>query len=190
MRVTETKLPGVLVIEPEAACDERGDFFESWSAARYEAAGVHGIFVQDNVSRSRAGVLRGLHLQHPHGQAKLVSALEGAVFDVAVDVRVGSPAFGRWVGVELSAENRRQLFIPEGFAHGFLVLSERATFGYKCSDYYARTSELSIRWDDPALAIKWPAKPKLVSPKDATAPRLAEVPRERLPAYPQADAEP
>jgi dTDP-4-dehydrorhamnose 3,5-epimerase len=183
MRVIETGLPGVLLIEPTTVTDSRGEFFESWSAERYEAAGVPAGFVQDNVSRSARGVLRGMHMQHPRAQAKLVSVLEGRVFDVSVDLRVGSPTFGRWVGVDLSAENHRQLYIPEGFAHGFLVLSEYATFAYKCSDYYARECEIAVRWDDPALGIRWPAEPAVVSAKDAAAPLLAEIAPERLPQY-------
>jgi dTDP-4-dehydrorhamnose 3,5-epimerase len=136
MNVTPTRLAEVLVVEPRVFRDARGAFFETWAAARYAKAGIPGPFVQDNISRSSRGVLRGLHLQHPHGQGKLVSALDGEVFDVAVDVRTSSPTFGQWVGVTLSRENGRQLWIPAGFAHGFCVLSEEATFHYKCTDAY------------------------------------------------------
>ena len=183
MIVTATPLPGVLVIEPQIFGDSRGYFLETWHEARYREAGIPVSFVQDNVSFSRRGVLRGLHLQHPNGQAKLVTVLEGEVFDVAVDVRVGSPHFGKSASVTLSGDSKRQLFIPQGFAHGFCVTSETALFTYKCSDLYSPAAELGIRYDDPDLAIAWPVAEPTVSPKDAGYPRLRDVDPGRLPKY-------
>lgn len=183
MNVTATRLPGVLLIEPRVFGDARGYFFESWSAARYAEAGVPGPFVQDNISRSRRGILRGLHLQNPHAQGKLVSALEGEVFDVAVDVRAGSPTFGQWVGALLSADNHHQLWVPPGFAHGFCVLSENAVFHYKCTDAYHPECELSVAWDDPAIGIAWPIAEPTLNDKDRSGLRLADIPRDRLPVY-------
>ncbi len=184
MNVQPTTLPEVLVIEPRVFGDARGSFFESWSASRYAEAGIAAAFVQDNISQSRRGVLRGLHLQHPRGQGKLVSVLAGEVFDVAVDVRGGSPRFGRWVGETLTGANRRQLWIPPGFAHGFCVLSDEAVFHYKCTDYYCPEHELTVSWNDPALAIDWPVAAPILNAKDAAAPRLADIPAARLPVYP------
>ncbi|HEX5136638.1 MAG TPA: dTDP-4-dehydrorhamnose 3,5-epimerase [Planctomycetota bacterium] len=181
MNVEATALPGVLKITPEVFADARGCFFESFRAERYRAHGIPAAFAQDSVSESRKGVLRGLHFQWPNAQGKLVYVLEGEVFDVAADVRRSSPTFRRWVGHRLSAENREQLWIPEGFAHGFLVLSERAIFAYKCTAPYDATSEQSIRWDDADLAIKWPADRPLLSAKDAGAPRLRDIAPQRLP---------
>jgi dTDP-4-dehydrorhamnose 3,5-epimerase len=183
MKVSPTALADVLLVEPRVFGDERGSFFESWVEARYAAAGIAGPFVQDNVSRSRRGILRGLHLQHPHAQGKLVSAVAGEVFDVAVDVRRGSPTFGRWVGVELSDRNHRQLWIPPGFAHGFCVTSDEAVVLYKCTDDYHPECELSLRWDDPALAIRWPVEAPTLNEKDRGAPLLAEVAASRLPSW-------
>lgn len=183
MRVEPSALPGVLLIEPKVYGDDRGFFMETWHRERYVEAGIDRPFVQDNLSRSARGVLRGLHLQNPHPQGKLVSVLEGAVFDVAVDVRVGSPHFGEWVGYELSADNHRQLWVPPGFAHGFCVTSDHAMLAYKCTDIYHREGEMSVAWDDPALAIDWPVREPVLSPKDAAAPTLADIERERLPAY-------
>jgi dTDP-4-dehydrorhamnose 3,5-epimerase len=174
MKIEETPLPGVLVIEPRAFGDARGVFFESFHAERYAAAGIAGPFVQDNVSRSTRGTLRGLHFQEPKSQGKLVFVTRGSVFDVAVDVRQGSPHFGKWFGTELSDENHRQLWVPPGFAHGFCVTSEIADFAYKCTDYYAPDCERSIRWDDPDLAIAWPIREPNLSPKDAAAPLLRD----------------
>jgi dTDP-4-dehydrorhamnose 3,5-epimerase len=183
MNVVETRLPGVLLLEPRVFRDDRGWFLEAWSRTRFEAAGVHAVFVQDNLSYSLRGVLRGLHYQHPTGQGKLVSVLRGEVYDVAVDIRVDSPTFGQWAGATLSAENARQMFIPAGFAHGFLVTGQEALFSYKCTAPYAPGEEGSIRWDDPAIGIEWPlTAPPVLSGKDAAAPLLAEVPRERLPS--------
>ncbi|GIZ12457.1 dTDP-4-dehydrorhamnose 3,5-epimerase [Pseudomonas sp. NCCP-436] len=157
MKVLPTELPDVLILEPQVFGDERGFLFESFNARRFsEATGLSREFVQDNHSRSSRGVLRGLHYQLQQPQGKLVRVVTGEVFDVAVDLRRSSPGYGRWVGVHLSAENRRQVWIPEGFAHGFLVLSEHAEFLYKTTDYYAPEHERCIRWDDPQLAIDWP----------------------------------
>jgi dTDP-4-dehydrorhamnose 3,5-epimerase len=183
VKVTPTALPEVLLVEPTVFGDARGYFFESYSARRYAEAGITATFVQDNVSRSRRGVLRGLHYQHPHGQGKLVGVLEGEVFDVAVDVRRGSPTFGRWVGECLSAENKRQLYLPPGFAHGFLVTSEDALFAYKCTDYYHPEAERSIRWDDGRIGIEWPVEGPVVSAKDHVAVTLDAIPAEFLPAF-------
>ena len=187
MNVLPTRLPGVLLLEPRVFGDARGFFMETYQAARYHDAGIPRPFVQDNLSLSAGGVLRGLHLQEPHPQGKLVYVLEGEVFDVAVDLRRGSPHFGRWVGEFLSAENKRQLWIPEGFAHGFCVTSERALFCYKCTDYYHPESELTIRWDDPDLGIAWPIDAVRLSGRDAGAARLAEIDSSLLPRYPDAD---
>jgi dTDP-4-dehydrorhamnose 3,5-epimerase len=183
VKVTETPLPGVLRVEPVVFGDARGFFMESYSAQRYAEAGIAEPFVQDNVSRSARGVLRGLHYQHPHGQAKLVQVLLGEVFDVAVDIRVDSPTFGKWVGQHLSGENRRQLFIPAGFAHGFLVTSDEVLFHYKCTDYYRPEADRVVRWDDPAIGIEWPTRDVVLSAKDRDAPLLAAVARDELPVY-------
>jgi dTDP-4-dehydrorhamnose 3,5-epimerase len=179
-------IPEVLRVEPKVFGDARGYFFESYSAERYAAAGIGGPFVQDNLSRSRRGVLRGLHFQQPHAQGKLVSVVRGAVFDVAVDVRVGSPTFGRWVGEVLSEENHCQLWVPPGFAHGFLVVSDEAVFSYKCSEYYRPETERSVRWDDPAIGIEWPSLDGTaveLSAKDRAAPALAAIAPTLLPAF-------
>lgn len=183
MKVVPTALPEVVRIEPDVFRDARGGFVESFAARRYAEAGLRVDFVQDNVSTSRRNALRGLHLQHPHDQAKLVHVVEGEILDIAVDVRVGSPRFGRWVGATLSGDNCHQLFIPEGFAHGFCVLSERAVVSYKCSDYYVPGCELAIRWNDPELAIDWPIEDPSLSDKDGRAPVLAAIERARLPRY-------
>jgi dTDP-4-dehydrorhamnose 3,5-epimerase len=156
MNVLKTAIDGVLIIEPKKFGDARGYFLESFSQKRYEEAGIKGPFVQDNLSFSRRGVLRGLHFQDPNPQGKLVSAPLGEVFDVAVDIRKNSSTFGRWVGVMLSAENGRQLWVPPGLAHGFLVVSETALFSYKCTDYYSPTSEHCLLWNDPDIGIEWP----------------------------------
>jgi dTDP-4-dehydrorhamnose 3,5-epimerase len=181
MKVCPTALPEVLLVEPQFFGDSRGGFFECYHATRYRQAGVSTSFVQDNLSYSSRSVLRGLHLQHPRGQAKLVQVLEGAVFDVAVDVRVGSPRFGMWVGEVLSAENHRQLFIPEGFAHGFCVLSDRAIFHYKCSDFYRPDSEVTVIWEDPDIGIEWPVESPILSDKDRRGVRLRSIVSARLP---------
>ncbi|MET0517959.1 MAG: dTDP-4-dehydrorhamnose 3,5-epimerase [Burkholderiaceae bacterium] len=178
MTITPTALPEVLVVEPKVFGDARGFFTESWNEARFnEATGNTLRFVQDNHSRSSRGVLRGLHYQlHPHAQGKLVRCVAGAVFDVAVDMRKSSANFGRWVGVELTAENQKQLWIPPGFAHGFVVVSETADFLYKTTDYYAPQAEGCVRWDDPSIGIRWPelGMAPLLAEKDAQAPLLAD----------------
>jgi len=183
MNVTETQLPGALILEPRVFGDERGFFMETWNQARYAEAGLPERFVQDNLSYSRRGVLRGLHFQNPNPQGKLVYVLQGEVFDVAVDIRRGSPTFGQWAGVTLSAENKRQFWVPEGFAHGFVVTSETALFTYKCTDFYAPKDEGSILWNDPDLAIDWPLRDVELSAKDRVAARLADIPSERLPLW-------
>lgn len=183
MNVVKTDLPEVLILEPKLFGDQRGFFLETYQFGRYAEAGIARAFVQDNLSRSAYGVLRGLHLQNPSTQGKLVSAMRGRVLDVAVDVRVGSPNFGRHVAVELSEENRRQLWVPRGFAHGFAVLSETADFFYKCDDLYSPKDEISVRWDDPAIGIQWGIESPALSAKDAVAPLLADV--KNLPVYGQ-----
>ncbi|MGY3604029.1 MULTISPECIES: dTDP-4-dehydrorhamnose 3,5-epimerase [unclassified Bradyrhizobium] len=183
MNVIQTELPEVLIIEPKLFGDQRGFFVETYQSFRYAEHGIARPFVQDNMSRSSFGVLRGLHLQNPVTQGKLVTALRGKVLDVAVDVRVGSPNFGRHVAVELSEENRRQLWVPRGFAHGFVVLSETADFFYKCDDLYSPKDEVAIRWDDPAIGINWGVEKPSLSAKDAVAPLLADV--KNLPVYGQ-----
>jgi dTDP-4-dehydrorhamnose 3,5-epimerase len=181
LNVIPTEHSEVLIVEPKVFGDDRGFFFESFQAERYAKAGITAPFVQDNLSRSVRGTLRGLHFQDPKAQGKLVSVLRGTVWDVAVDVREGSPHFGKWVGVELSDHNRRQLWVPPGFAHGFCVTSDSADFSYKCTEYYAPEFDAGIAWNDPQLAIPWPVMNPLLSPKDAKLPRLADAPR--LPAY-------
>ncbi|MDO8945978.1 MAG: dTDP-4-dehydrorhamnose 3,5-epimerase [Desulfocapsaceae bacterium] len=175
MKVIETPLAGLLIIEPKVFGDERGFFLETWSRKRYQDMGINVDFVQDNLSFSGRGVLRGLHFQNPQPQGKLVYVLQGEVFDVAVDIRKGSPTFGRWHGAVLSGENKRQFWVPAGFAHGFCVTSDTALFAYKCTELYAPQHEKSIRWDDPALAIDWPINEPQVSDKDRLAPMLADI---------------
>ena len=186
MKVIETSLPGCLVIEPKVFGDDRGWFFESWNRERYARHGIGPDFVQSNLSRSARGVLRGLHYQWPNPQGKLVSVLEGEVYDVAVDIRRGSPNFGQWTAVHLSAENGRQFWIPEGFAHGFVALSEFAQFAYLCTAAYDAAADANVAWNDPDIAIDWPVAEPSVSNKDAAAPRLADVAADRLPDYPGA----
>jgi dTDP-4-dehydrorhamnose 3,5-epimerase len=166
VNVIETDLRGVLIIEPKVFGDDRGFFMETWNKERYAEAGIPTEFVQDNLSFSRKGVLRGLHFQDPNPQGKLVSVLQGEVFDVAVDIRRGSPTFGKWVGVNLSFENKRQLYVPEGFAHGFCVVSESALFSYKCTDWYNSDAEQTLIWNDPNIGVKWPFDNPLLSEKD------------------------
>jgi dTDP-4-dehydrorhamnose 3,5-epimerase len=175
MQVLETSLPGVLLIEPKRFSDERGFFAETFHVERYRQAGLPFPFVQDNWSHSETGVLRGLHLQNPNAQGKLVSVLRGRVLDVAVDVRVGSQTFGRHVAVELSGDNGRQFFVPRGFAHGYAVLSGPAEFLYKCDNNYSKADEIVVRWNDPALAIDWRVREPLLAPRDAGAPLLADI---------------
>ena len=174
MKVVKTEIEGVLILEPRVFADQRGYFFETYLQGRYEQLGIAEPFVQDNLSRSEAGTLRGLHFQEPGGQGKLVQVFEGCVFDVAVDVRKGSPSFGRHVAVELSSDNHLQLWIPPGFAHGFCVLSPSATFFYKCTRSYQPDAERSIVWNDPALGIRWPIERPRLSAKDAQAPLLSQ----------------
>ncbi len=174
MKVTETTLPGLLLIEPEVFGDARGYFLEFFNAERYGRAGIPGPFVQDNLSRSSRGVLRGLHYQNPHQQGKLVTVLDGEVFDVAVDLRARSTTLGRWYGARLSSENKRQLYVPPGFAHGFLVMSDAALFAYKCTEYYRPDCERVLRWNDPDIGIEWPFDPVGMSERDRTAPILRD----------------
>ena len=183
MKVHSTELDGVLIIEPRVFADRRGYFMESYQKQRYREAGIHTEFVQDNISHSVRHTLRGLHYQYPHGQAKLVQVLQGEIYDVAVDIRQGSATFGRWTGVVLSEENRRQFFLPEGFAHGFCVMSATALFMYKCSAYYAPEEEGGICWDDPDLGIPWPVQTPILSQRDSTFPPLSGVAPHRLPVY-------
>lgn len=174
MRVLPTNIREVVLLEPRVLADERGYFLETWSRMRYAEAGIDTAFVQDNLSFSRQGVLRGLHFQNPMAQGKLVSVACGAVFDVAVDIRQGSPTFGEWVGRELSEENHRQMYVPEGFAHGFLVMSETALVSYKCTRPYSPMDERALRWNDPDLGIDWPVVHPVLSVKDAAAPLLRD----------------
>lgn len=183
MKITPTDLPGCLLVEPRVFEDERGYFYESFNADKFAAAGLPAAFVQGNVSSSGQGVLRGLHYQWPRPQGKLVTVLEGEVWDVAVDIRRGSAQFGRWTAVVLSAGNKRHFWIPEGFAHGFVVLSERALFTYCCTATYDAAADAAIRWDDPELAIDWPVSAPALSAKDARAPFLADIDPGRLPTW-------
>jgi dTDP-4-dehydrorhamnose 3,5-epimerase len=183
MKITATRIREVLLIAPQLFGDRRGYFIETYQQQRYAAAGIDATFVQDNISFSQRGILRGLHIQHPHGQAKLVQVLDGEIFDVAVDVRRGSPTFGQWVGVTLSSAEPLQLYIPKGFAHGFCVLSATALFMYKCDDVYTPQCEIGLRWSDPELAIDWPVKSPVLSDRDQAFPALKDIPTERLPVY-------
>ena len=183
MKVSPTSIPDVLIIEPEVFEDTRGFFIETYHQKRYEQFNIDCIFVQDNFSHSVHGILRGLHYQLKHPQAKLVQAIHGAIFDVAVDIRQGSPTFGKWVGAHISDKNRRQIFVPKGFAHGFCVLSKTADILYKCTDFYAPDDEEGILWSDPGIDIDWPVTDPLLSDKDSKYPCLKDVPRENLPKY-------
>jgi len=182
LKITPTKIPEVLIIEPDVYGDARGFFMETWNARRSAQQGLDLKFVQDNHSRSQRGVLRGLHYQLQQPQGKLVWAVTRAVFDVAVDIRRGSPTFGQWVGIELSGANQKQLYVPPGFAHGFCVLSESADFLYKCTDYYAPEYEHGIMWSDPDLNIHWPDMDFKISEKDSNNATLREM-QEHLPTY-------
>ena len=182
MRVEPSALSEVLIIDPDVHVDGRGFFIESYHADRYRRHGIEGPFVQDNHSRSLARTLRGLHLQLQHPQGKLIRVIEGEIFDVAVDVRRGSPTFGRWVGINLSAENFKQCYVPEGFAHGFCVLSEIAQVEYKCTDVYDPSSEIGIMWNDPTVGIAWPVAQPILSSRDGRHPSLADL-MDRLPLY-------
>lgn len=183
MKVIQTDLPGCLVFEPRVFSDDRGFFFESFNHDKLREHGLQPTFVQGNTSSSSRGVLRGLHYQWPKPQGKYISVVEGEVWDVAVDIRRGSPHFGRWAGVVLSAENKRHFWIPEGFAHGFVALSERAVFSYLCTATYDAQADASLRWDDPRLAIDWPVSAPVLSAKDAAAPLLDDIADERLPVF-------
>ncbi len=183
MKITETELSGVLLIEPDVYGDARGYFLETWNQARYHELGIAAKFVQDNLSYSGRGVLRGLHFQNPNPQGKLVYVLQGEVFDVAVDIRGGSPTFGHWVGAPLSAKNKHQFYIPPGLAHGFCVTSETALFTYKCTDFYNPQADGSILWNDPDIAIDWPIDEPILAEKDRKAPTLNNLPTERLVPY-------
>lgn len=178
MNVIETAISGPVIIEPRVFGDERGFFMETWNAAGFAAAGLDLTFVQDNHSRSQKGVLRGLHFQNPGPQGKLVRVTAGAVFDVAVDLRQSSPSFGQWVGVELSADNRRMFWVPEGFAHGFLTLEDDTDFLYKCTAPYAPQAEFTLAWDDPSVGVEWPLDgiTPLISDKDTAGLALGDVP--------------
>jgi len=182
MKVVETELPGVLVVEPNVFGDRRGWFLETWRAERYVEYGIGPEFVQANCSQSSRGVLRGLHYQWPEPQGKLVWVSTGSVFDVAVDIRPCSDTFGQWTGMKLDGDSHRQLWIPEGFAHGFQVLSESATFNYLCTRPYRGEYDAAIAWNDPDIGIEWPLEPTGISQKDARAPVMADVPPDRLPS--------
>jgi dTDP-4-dehydrorhamnose 3,5-epimerase len=183
LKLIETNLPGVVVVVPDVMRDERGFFLESYNANKYEKLGITARFVQDNHSRSVKGTLRGLHFQNPKGQGKLVRVIQGEVFDAAVDIRAGSPAFGKWSGTILNSENMHQVYIPAGFAHGFCVMSETAELEYKCTEFYAPEYEMGIAWNDPDIAIDWPVKEPLLSKKDKGYPALSSIPVNRLPAF-------
>ena len=185
MKTIQTGIAGLLILEPEVRSDERGYFKELWKASPYRVAGVAANFVQSNISVSGKGVLRGLHYQHPQPQGKLVSVLVGSIFDVAVDIRADSPSFRKWVGVELSAQNHRQLYIPEGFAHGFCVLGESAMMNYLCTAEYVAAFDATIAWNDPDIGIEWPLPADKLSEKDRRAPRLRDIAPEDLPHMPK-----
>ena len=182
MQFTKTEIPGVVLVEPQVHRDDRGFLLETYQEARYREGGIAYTFVQDNHSRSTKGVLRGLHAQSPHWQGKLVRVIEGEVYDVAVDVRLGSPTYGKHFGTILSAENFRQLYVPIGVLHGFLVTSDVAQFEYKCTGFYHPEAEFSVAWNDPDLAIDWPIANPVLSEKDRDAPRLSDV-QDRLIPY-------
>jgi dTDP-4-dehydrorhamnose 3,5-epimerase len=186
VRFEATAIPGVIVVEPDVHRDVRGFFVETYHDAKYRAGGIAGPFVQDNQSYSVRGTVRGLHLQVRRPQGKLVRAVTGAIFDVAVDVRRGSPSFGRWVGVTLSGDNFKQCYVPPGFAHGFCVVSGEAQVEYKCTDFYDPDDEIGVAWNDPALAIPWPVGTPFLSPRDGALPSLAEL-AARLPDYRSTD---
>jgi len=183
MNVHKTELDGVVVIEPNVFNDQRGYFLETYNQKRYQEIGINSNFVQDNLSFSKKGTLRGLHYQYPHDQAKLVQVIQGEVFDVVVDIRRKSPMFGKWIGQYLSDENNLQIFVPEGFAHGFCVLSDTALFHYKCSDFYAPECEGGVLWSDPDVGVDWPLDSPLVSEKDAQFSCLKDIAEDRLPSY-------
>lgn len=183
MKIVETALPGVLRIEPQVFGDNRGMFFETWQASRYQKADIPGPFVQSNFAQSERGVLRGLHYQLKHPQGKLIWVTQGEIFDVVVDIRVGSPTFGQWIGEVLSATNHWQLSIPPGFAHGYSVLSDMADVHYLCTDFYEPNDEYGIRWDDETLGIDWRISSPKVSEKDQALPHLGQVAKTNLPLF-------
>lgn len=183
MNIIQTEIPDLLIIEPKVFGDKRGFFMETWQRDRYLKAGLDIEFVQDNAAGSSRGVLRGLHYQYPQPQGKLVQVFQGEVLDVAVDIRTGSPTFGKAVTCILSEDNRRQYYVPPGFAHGYYVLSEMAVFSYKCTDFYNPKTEGSILWNDPDLGIEWPVTEPILSSKDAAAPCLMDISKDRLPSY-------
>jgi dTDP-4-dehydrorhamnose 3,5-epimerase len=185
MKITKTPLPGVLLLEPKLHGDSRGFFLETWREDALRELGINGRFVQDNHSRSTRGILRGLHYQLTQPQGKLVRVATCAVYDVVVDVRKGSPTFGQWYGNTLDEESMRMMYIPPGFAHGFVVLSDVADFIYKCTDYYHPESEQGILWNDPGIGIEWPISDVQLSEKDSNNPLLQDQPQERLPQYPE-----
>lgn len=180
MKILPGSLSGLLIIEPKVFGDSRGFFLETWNRARYGECGIDEDFVQDNLSFSGKGILRGLHFQNPNPQGKLVQVLQGEVFDVAVDLRRHSPTFGRWEGVTLSAENKRQLYIPPGFAHGFAVVTDSALFHYKCTRTYSPKDEVTLLWNDPDVGVKWPIESPLLSDKDRKGFGLKDLPAEKL----------
>jgi len=182
MKIKEGRLPGVLIIEPDFFADQRGYFMETWNSKKYTEFGIREEFVQDNISFSTMGVLRGLHFQHPHGQGKLVYVLTGEVFDVVVDIRRYSPTFGMWEGFHLTAENKLQVYIPEGFAHGFCVTGKDTHFVYKCTEYYNPATESGILWSDPSINISWPFENPILSDKDSKLPLLGEIQPDGLPS--------
>ncbi|MBN2433468.1 MAG: dTDP-4-dehydrorhamnose 3,5-epimerase [Acidobacteria bacterium] len=184
MKLQTTALPGVVLLEPVIHADSRGFFMETWHRLTFAGLGLDVTFVQDNLAESRPHVLRGLHYQYPRQQGKLVQTLRGEIFDVAVDIRTGSPTFGKWEAFRLSAQNRRLLYIPEGFAHGYCVLGDTALVSYKCTEFYAPGDEGGIVWNDPALAIQWPIRQSFLSAKDQNLPRLRDIPADRLPRFP------
>ena len=190
MNVIEAGLGKVLIIEPRVFEDARGFFLETWNEARYTQAGLPSQFVQDNLSYSTKGTLRGLHYQSPCPQGKLVYVLEGEVFDVAVDIRCGSPTYGKWVGITLTAKNRRQCYVPPGFAHGFCVMSDVALFAYKCTAFYDPNSDHGVAWDDLDIGIDWPVSAPMLSDKDRMLPALKDIPADTLPSFQKMDEHP
>lgn len=183
MNIITTNLPGVLIIEPKVFGDSRGFFLETWQQQRYQQIGIDESFVQDNLSFSTKGVLRGLHYQQPNAQGKLVAVVAGAVFDVAVDIRCGSPTFSQWTGALLTGDNHRQFWIPPGFAHGFCVVSDTAYFTYKCTNFYSPQTEGGIIWNDPDIGIKWPLQEVILSDKDKQYQKLCDIPHDKLPTF-------
>ena len=183
MIIEETNLPGVLILEPKVFLDDRGYFLETWNSTRYEQVGITGPFVQDNISFSKKGILRGLHFQYPQSQGKLIQVLSGEVLDVIVDIRPDSPTYSQWIGEILSESNHRQIYVPPGFAHGYCVTSETALFSYKCTDFYNPATEHGIIWNDPDIGIEWPIEQPELSPKDAVYPRLKDLRPENLPQF-------